>query len=271
MERDYVWEGTYGDRTSVKIALKEILKEQDASSLQMLAAFVNNNPYNLEFFIAVSYDLPQKNHVDNMIELLEDQGLTQRKDLTLDQMISEMGNRRFNSCTFLDEYSIDLQFESLFFFPEVSQLEKKGYYMIPFGKKQQVFISHASVDKKEVEKIIPYLNAQNLPVWFDKYSISAGMSITNSVQEGIEDSNIAIFWITESFLASRWCKTEMTAFIKKLIEENCLILTVLDDEVDVSRLPLFLRDIKYIQKNKRSVFKIAEEIVKSLKIYKNNK
>ena len=94
------------------------------------------------------------------------------------------------------------------------------------------------------------------------------MSITNSVQEGIDDSNIVILWITESFLASKWCKTEMTAFIKKLIEENCLILTVLDDGIDVSRLPLFLRDIKYIQKNERSVFEIAEEIVKSIK---NNK
>lgn len=268
MEREYVWEGTYGDRTSLKIILKKILKGQDASSLQMLAAFVNNNPYNLEFFIVISYEVPQKNHVNNMIELFEDKGLTQRKDLTLNQMISEIGNRRFNSCTFLDEYSVELLFDSLFFFPEISELEKKGYYMIPFGKKQQVFISHSSVDKKEVEKIIPYLNAQNLPVWFDKYSISAGMSITNSVQEGIDDSNIVILWITESFLASKWCKTEMTAFIKKLIEENCLILTVLDDGIDVSRLPLFLRDIKYIQKNERSVFEIAEEIVKSIK---NNK
>lgn len=211
----------------------------------------------------VSYDIPKKNHVDNMIELLDDKGLTQRKDLTLHQMISEMGNRRFNSCTFFDENSVELQFDSLFFFPEVSELEKKGYYMIPFGKEQQVFISHSSVDKKEVEKIIPYLNAQNLPVWFDKYSISAGMSITNSVQEGIENSNIVIFWITESFLVSRWCQTEMTAFIKKLIEENCLILTVLDDDIDVLRLPLFLRDIKYIYKDKRSIFEIAEEIVKS--------
>ena len=69
MEREYVWEGTYGDRTSLKIILKKILKEQDASSLQMLAAFVNNNPYNLEFFIVISYEVPQKNHVNNMIFL----------------------------------------------------------------------------------------------------------------------------------------------------------------------------------------------------------
>ena len=182
--------------------------------------------------------------------------------------VTVMGNRRFNPCTFFDENSVELQFDSLFFFPEVSELEKKGYYMIPFGKEQQVFISHSSVDKKEVEKIIPYLNAQNLPVWFEKYSISAGMSITNSVQEGIENFNIIIFWITESFLVSRWCQTEMTAFIKKLIEKNCLILTVLDDDIDVLRLPLFLRDIKYIYKDKRSIFEIAEEIVKSLKSYK---
>jgi len=271
MERDYVFEGSYGNRTHLKNACKEILKEQDSSSLQMLAAFVNNNPYNLEFFIVVSYDVPEKSHIDNMICLFEDKGLTQRKDLTLHQMISEMGNRRFNSCAFLDEDSIELQYDALFFFPEVCDLEKKGYNMIPFGKERQVFISHSSADKKEVEKIIPYLNGQNLPVWFDKYSISAGMSITNSVQEGIENSNIVIFWITENFLSSRWCQTEMTAFIKKLIEEDCLILTILDDGIDGSRLPLFLRDIKYISRENRAVFEIAEDIVRTLKGYKQIK
>lgn len=40
MESDYVWEGSYGDRTSLKVVLKQILKEQDASSLQMLAALL---------------------------------------------------------------------------------------------------------------------------------------------------------------------------------------------------------------------------------------
>lgn len=59
MDRDYIWEGEYGRRSHLIPVFQQLLREQDASSLQMLSLFVNNNPYNLEFFIAVSYDPPQ--------------------------------------------------------------------------------------------------------------------------------------------------------------------------------------------------------------------
>lgn len=60
MDRDYIWEGEYGRRSHLIPVFQQLLREQDASSLQMLSLFVNNNPYNLEFFIAVSYDRPRR-------------------------------------------------------------------------------------------------------------------------------------------------------------------------------------------------------------------
>ena len=110
-----------------------------------------------------------------MMELFENAGLISRNDLTFSMLMKSMGDRRFNSCTFLSEKEVDLQFESMFIFSEIKVLED---YMRPFGKEKQVFISHSSMDKKEVEMIIPYLNRQDLPVWFDKYSIPVGTSIT---------------------------------------------------------------------------------------------
>lgn len=75
--------------------------------------------------------------------------------------------------------------------------------MKPYGKEKQVFISHSSNDKAEVEKLIPILNGQDLPVWFDKYSIGIGESITEEVQKGIESSAVVIMWITQNFLESK--------------------------------------------------------------------
>lgn len=49
MDRDYIWEGEYGRRSHLIPVFQQLLREQDASSLQMLSLFVNNNPYNLEF------------------------------------------------------------------------------------------------------------------------------------------------------------------------------------------------------------------------------
>ena len=40
----------------------------------------------------------------------------------------------------------------------------------------------------------------------------------------------------------------MRAFIKKLIEEDALIISILDNDINAAQLPIFLRDIKYITK-----------------------
>ena len=53
MEKGYIWQGEYGKRSHLKPLFKELLKEQDTSSLEMMAIFVNNNPYNFEFYIAI--------------------------------------------------------------------------------------------------------------------------------------------------------------------------------------------------------------------------
>ena len=43
------------------------------------------------------------------------------------------------------------------------------------------------------------------------------------------------------------------------------LIIVLDDEIEIKKLPLFLRDIKHIRKEKRTVAEVAEEIVKNIK------
>lgn len=265
MEKNYIWQGEYGKRSHLKVSFKELLKEQDSSSLEMLAIFVNNNPYNFEFYIAVVYDIPKEEHVEKMIGLFENAGLVLRNDLTFFMFMNSMKDRRFNSCAFLGEQDIDLKFENMFDFVEIEDLKKKGYYMQPFGKEKQVFISHSSKDKKDVEMIIPYLNGQDLPVWFDKYSIPVGASITEQVQRGIEESDMVIFWVTDNFLNSNWCQMEMKAYISRMIQENIRICIVMDDDIEIKKLPLFLRDIKHIRRDHRSVIEVAEEIAGIIK------
>lgn len=126
-------------------------------------------------------------------------------------------------------------------------------------------ISHSSMDKKDVEMIIPYLNGQDLPVWFDKYSIPVGTSITEQVQKGIEESDMVIFWVTDNFLKPNWCKMEMKVYIGRMIEENIRMFIVMDDEIEIKKLPLFLRDIKHLRREHRSVIEIAEEIAGIIK------
>lgn len=116
-----------------------------------------------------------------------------------------------------------------------------------------------------MEKLIPYLNGAGLPVWFDKYSIHVGDSIVDKVQEGLDEAESVIFWITEHFLDSSWCRYEMSAFIKKLIEENALIINILDKNIEIRQLPLFLRDIKAIYNNGQGYESLSGEIISAVK------
>lgn len=152
MNKDFIWEAEYGRREYLRNILKELLRKQNADSLQCLALYVNNNPYNLEFFILASYDRSKENDVEYMQEKFNEAGLIYRQDLTMNELMLQMVNKRFNSMTLLDNRSVDIAMESLFSFAEIDDLEKLGYYMKPFGKEREVFISHSSKDKKDVEK-----------------------------------------------------------------------------------------------------------------------
>lgn len=265
MYKGYVWQGEYGKRSHLKPILKKILDEQDAISLTMLALFVNNNPYNLEFYIALNYDRPENNHIQEMKYLFENANLKLRNDLTTLNLVAEMGNRRFDSYIINDSEQIDTVFASGFCFSEINELERKGYCMKPYGKDKQVFISYSSNDREDVKKLIPYLNGMDLPVWFDENNISIGQSITESVQSGIEQSEMVIFWVTQNFLRSKWCRTEMNAFIKKMIDEKNILFLMLDDEVEINELPLFVRDIKHIRRENRSIPDLVEILAREVK------
>lgn len=68
-------------------------------------------------------------------------------------------------------------------------------------------------------------------------------------------------WIIKEFLASSWCRVEMRAVIGRLIEENILIISILDRDVETLSLPLFLRDIKYIRRENDSIEEIAGKVI----------
>ncbi len=61
-----------------------VQEEQDGKERASYGKYILRefNPYNLEFFVAIFYDVPQQNHVEKMIELFENAGLILRNDLT---------------------------------------------------------------------------------------------------------------------------------------------------------------------------------------------
>ena len=270
LDRDFIWEGDYGNRSHLMPILKEILKEQNANSLQMVHAFINNNPYTLEFYLVLSYNKPEEQHITEMIAMLQNADLIYRPDITHNELFSEFGNRRFNSTTFIDGGDLEIRFSELFFFPEKRELREKGYkFSGPLGRKMPVFLSHQSKNKEEIEELIPYLNGEGLPIWLDKYNIDYGESIVEEVEKGIKSSGAVIFWITKEFIESDWCKKELKDFLNRYNDKkDVLIIPVISDDIEIEELNS-ISDLKHINNTNEELNLVAKKIVPRIKKFYN--
>ena len=274
MNQDVVWECDYGNRLPVKGVIKTILSEQGANSLQMVQAFINNNPYNFELYVVFSYDRPNADHISRLRNLMVQVGMVERPDINFMELLQEIGRKRFNSIQFIDPEQTELTFETMFAFKDRKEAERL-WPTSPLGTALPVFISHSSKDKSIVEGFLPYLTGANIPIWYDKIDIDYGDSIVTAIQSGIKRSGIALFWITRNFLGSNWCSTETETFLTILASKGeLLIIAIVDESVDVAELPLFIQNKKYLRislHDREKLNSIAMEIIPTLRKYYKNK
>lgn len=126
---------------------------------------------------------------------------------------------------------------------------------------KEIFISHASEDKKEiVEPLVQVLKENGISCWYDKDDIAWGDSIVGEISEGIESSKYVVFIITRTFLAKKWTHLELNTTLNMQISSGeKKVLPILVGDIQAYELPLLLQDKKYIAWNHQ------EEILDELK------
>jgi hypothetical protein len=106
-------------------------------------------------------------------------------------------------------------FENAGIRPRVRDLE---YYRQQWeARRPDVFISHDSADKLTVaEPLYHALSAKGLKVWFDKYTLNLGDSLSEKINEGIAECRYGILILSKAFLANeRWAERELKSFSVK--------------------------------------------------------
>lgn len=267
--RDFVWECDYGEHSRVLNSLKSLIANQNPDQLAMCAMFVNSNPYNLEFFVVLGYESPKDGQITAMKEALASCGARYRPDITMGELMTEAGHRRFNMATAAQPESFEMA-EQLFRFKNREEIASV-ISMRPLGKSLPVFLSHSSRDKPFIEDVIPYLTNKGLPVWYDKINIDYGETIVTAIQQGISSSGAVVFFITPHFLKSSWCEKEMEGFLTRFgTGHKILLLTVVDHSVTHDALPLFLQMKKYLRlSQKASPLDLANELIPSIRKHFN--
>jgi len=106
-----------------------------------------------------------------------------------------------------------------------------------------IFPSHTSINKPFVEKLANGLKSVGVNVWFDKWEIKVGESITWKIEHGIRENEFLGIVLSPEALNSEWVKSELGAgWVKQMSTRKVVVLPILYRDCDI---PLFLRDRKY--------------------------
>lgn len=106
-----------------------------------------------------------------------------------------------------------------------------------------IFLSHTSIDKPFVEKLAKDLKGLGINVWFDRWEIKVGDSITWKIENGIKDNEYLGVVLSKEALESEWVKSEVgAAFMRQMKEKRIVILPIFYRECEI---PNLLADRKY--------------------------
>lgn len=105
------------------------------------------------------------------------------------------------------------------------------------GKQKKVFISHASVDKPVIERLVADLEKMNLDVWFDAHAINVSDSIPQSINEGLRDADYVLVALSEHSIRSSWVQMETdAALVAQAAGEKTVVVPLKLDDCDVPPL-----------------------------------
>jgi hypothetical protein len=196
----------YGDRTKLKEPIRELTTNYSHVDLGIIP-FVNNNPYQLEFYIIVEFE--KKEFEKDIRKILEPFVIKELTSVSALYLFQHMIGRRFNSINHIFPDQVDMFFKDFFFFNERKYMREIGYtFDTSMFPPNTVFFSYSDIPKKEIETIYSYLIGNDLPIFFDLTSMVSSDILDEKIQESIQDSKGIVFFVNQKFIDSTWCMEE---------------------------------------------------------------
>jgi len=130
-------------------------------------------------------------------------------------------------------------------------------------KKYDLFISHASEDKKDfVKPLAEKLAAAGIEVWYDEYTLKLGDSLRSGIDAGLRDSRFGLVILSPSFFKKNWPQRELDGLVAREMAGSKVILPIWHrltrDEV-VAQSPM-LADKIALNSSVHSLDEIVEEL-----------
>lgn len=264
--KKYIFSLDYGNRMQEKEFIKDILNNFDKESLVGCGIFVNNNPYSFEFLLFLSFE----KGADRFDDFIKSKYNNKKRlfNYFIGDIFSSFLTRGYNVTTFVDAESVDMAItdgvNGIFEFPSKAVFDSVWKSNIKDYKIKRVFLSHSSRDKYIVDDIFNELQRCEVCAWYDKYEIEPGDSITDKINEGLDESDIGIICISKNFLdsASGWTKSELNFFVQRRMKNPNKTFIIVNFDVPHDELPPLVQDYRYIDYREEGAINILVNALK---------
>lgn len=229
--------------------------------------FVSNNPYDLCAYICLE-DISKNTHqINDILKKSKAETITEKG---VDEFFNDIRKgRKFNVKYIpadISRESIELIFKNSFWFSEINKLKEKGYDSSVNTKRKKLFISYCHANKKIVYSITDKLENHGMDLWINKKSIEYGENITRSICSGINESDLAILFLSKEIINSNFSQFELENVISNMINKTMGCFMVKLDDVNVNDIMPSLSNYLYYDFNGDSdIDKLVEAIIKRIK------
>ena len=165
----------------------------------------------------------------------------------------------------IDKRHIEFKFMNAFWFSEKSTLNRLGYDYSANSKRKKLFVSYSHDDKKIVYSITDKLENYGIDLWIDKKSIEFGDNITRSICSGINESDLAILFLSKNIIRSNFSQFELENIVSNMIKKSMGWFIVKLDDVNVEDIMPSLSNYLYYDFNDdNDIDKLIETIIKRI-------
>ena len=114
-------------------------------------------------------------------------------------------------------------------------------------KKKQIFISysHSDADREWIKAFAESLQRGGFTVWLDEWSVRAGESLPESIEDGLRSSDIIVSLITRQSVKQPSLFFELGAAVSM----GKRVVAIVSKDVEYSQLPQSLRTRKFLRQS----------------------
>lgn len=110
--------------------------------------------------------------------------------------------------------------------------------------KPKVFISYSHADHSWAREFAKSMVDHGIDVWFDQFTVRAGDSLSDALEDGLRKSDALVLLITPESLGRPNLFFELGAAFGL----NKKIIPIISEDIDTTALPIPLKRIKFLRR-----------------------